>query len=126
MQSNILESLVEGRFISLCTFKKNGDRIDTPVIYGITNNEILVSTKSFTSKLKRLKNNPNVIFYPCNGRGDRKGNDIKGIAKILPKEDEKYAYDAIKKKNGIIFRIWRASGKLRRQKFVFISIQTSS
>ena len=122
----MLENLVGSRFISLCTFKNNGDKIDTPVIFGITNNEIIVSTKSFTGKLKRIRNNPNVIIYPCNGRGERKGDDFKGIAKILPKEDEKYAYDAIRNKNGLIFRIWRASGKLRSHKFVFISIQPTS
>lgn len=125
MKSIIPSNLQKERFISLCTYKKNGDRIATPVIFGITDREIIVSTKSFAGKLKRLKNNPNVIIYPCTSRGERKGTDFKGTATILAKKDEKYAYDSIRKKNGLIFRIWRASGKFRGHKFVFISIQPS-
>ena len=123
MQSNIPNSLLKERFISLCTFKKNGERKDTPVIFGVHGKEIIVSTKSFASKLKRLKNNSNVILYPCNSRGERKGDDFKGIARILDKENEKYAYNALRKKNGIIFPIWRASGRLRGHKFLFISLK---
>ncbi len=124
-KSEILSKISNERFISLCTFKKNGNKIDTPVIFGIHDNELIVSTKTFANKLKRIRNNPNIIFYPCNARGVRKGDDVSGIATIINSTDEKYAYNAISKKNGIIFRLWRASGKLRHHKFVFISIKPS-
>lgn len=121
-QSEFLKDFSKERFISLGTFKKSGERIDTPVIFGIHENKLIVSTKSFTGKLKRIKNNPNVVFFPSNARGERKGDDFKGAATILSEEIDKFAYDAIKKKNGIIFKIWRVSGKIRHHKFVFISI----
>ena len=121
-QNLVIYNLSKERFISLCTFKRNGDRIETPVIFGVTNDEIIVSTKTFASKLKRIKNNPNVVFYSCNARGERKGEDLKGSATIIDEKNEQYAYNTIRKKNGIIFRIWRLSGKIRHHKFVFISI----
>lgn len=124
-QSEILSKMSKERFISLGTFKKNGDKINTPVIFGIHDKELIISTKTFASKLKRIRNNPNIVFYPCNARGERKGDDVTGIATIINLNDEKYAYDAIRKKNGIVFRLWRASGKLRHHKFVFISITPS-
>ena len=121
-QNKVINNLSKERFISLCTFKRNGDRIETPVIFGVNNGEIIVSTKTFANKLKRIKNNPNVVFYPCNARGERKGEDLKGSAVIIDQKNEQYAYNTLRKKNGIIFRIWRFSGKLRHHKFVFISI----
>ena len=125
-QLQISKELNKERFISLGTFRKNGNRVDTPVIFGIHEHEIIVSTKSFASKLKRIKNNSNVVFFPSNARGERKGEDCKGIATIISEKSDQYAYNAIRKKNGIIFRLWRMSGKLRHHKFVFISILPSN
>ena len=118
----IPKELNKERFISLGTFKKNGKRVDTPVIFGIHEQEIIISTKIFANKLKRIKNNPQVIFFPSNARGERKGDDFKGVATIISEKNDQYAYNAIRKKNGIIFRLWRVSGKLRHHKFVFIYI----
>ena len=63
-QNKVINNLSKERFISLCTFKRNGDRIETPVIFGVNNGDIILSTKTFAIKLKRIKNIPYVVFYP--------------------------------------------------------------
>ena len=54
--SDAISNLTNERFISLCTFKKNGEKVETPVIFGIHNTEIIISTKTFAGKLKTIKN----------------------------------------------------------------------
>lgn len=126
VESELMSSLRKERFINLCTFKKNGSKIETPVIFAIDDEKIIISTKSFASKLKRIKNNSKVILFPCDARGNRKGDDMHGIATIIDAQEQGYAYDALRKKNGFIFRLWRLSGKLQGHTFRFITISVNN
>lgn len=126
IQNSLINSLSKERFINLCTFKKDGTKIKTPVIFAISKEEIIVSTKTFASKLKRIKNNSAVIVFPCDARGNRKGDDIKGIASIIDSSKQQYAYNALREKNGIIFRLWRLGGKLQGHEFKFITISVNN
>ncbi len=61
------------RVISLETYKKNGDAVQTPVWVVGDVRTIYVRTDSNTWKVKRIRNNPNVRITPSNMRGQLLG-----------------------------------------------------
>ena len=61
------------KYISLETFKKNGQGVRTPVWFVLHNDTLYVYTEANSGKVKRVRNNPQVRVAVCNMRGDVKG-----------------------------------------------------
>ncbi|MEZ4669213.1 MAG: PPOX class F420-dependent oxidoreductase [Anaerolineae bacterium] len=81
--------LQKHNFISLTTFRKNGQPVSTPVTFGEASGKLYVVTGLNTGKIKRLKNNPRVEFAPCDQRGKVLGAAVEGRARILSPEEGK-------------------------------------
>src|SRR5947207_11553434 len=62
------------KYISLETFKRNGEGVKTPVWFVLHNDAFYVYTEADSWKIKRIRNNPRVRMALCNARG----NVIKG------------------------------------------------
>ena len=77
-------SLEAGKYINILTYKKNGDRVSTPVWFIYKDNKIYIRTSNQSGKVKRIKNNNNVLYALCNIRGKIKGEWHSGVAKIEP------------------------------------------
>jgi PPOX class probable F420-dependent enzyme len=61
------------QYIRVTTFKKDGTEVSTPTwVVALDDGKIGFHTSSTSGKAKRLKNNPNVIVQPSNGRGRAK------------------------------------------------------
>lgn len=102
---SLLEQLKSEKYISVETFRKNGDGVETPVWFVIRDEIIFVITRDQTGKFKRLKNNTKVNLAICSMKGDIKGDWFAGTATILP--DDKVA-EAVKwrdKKYGFMAKI---------------------
>ena len=61
------------KYLSLVTYRRNGDPVPTAVWVARVGNELGVITEEHAGKVKRIRNNPRVTLTPC---------DVKG--KILP------------------------------------------
>jgi len=119
-----LDEIKSEKYISLETYRKNGQSVKSPVWFVIENDLLYIITRSQTGKVKRLKNNLQVKFALCTMKGKITGEWISGTAKIL---DEKQTIEAVKmrdKKYGFMAKIAKLFSKSKGDFFAF-SIKTS-
>jgi len=105
-------------YLSLETYRKNGEAIRTPVWFVIDNNLLYVRTITKSGKVKRVRNNPNVKVVLCEADGRFTGQWVEGYARLItdPSEatrieklfDEKYGevkkgIDEQRKAQGLVY-----------------------
>jgi PPOX class probable F420-dependent enzyme len=115
MSSAIPAPIHGPKYISLTTFRKNGQAVATPVWFGAEDEKLFVMTRSISGKYKRIGNSPRVRVAPCTIRGVVTGPDFAATARILPAEDHARARKAIKCKYWaarIPFLWWRTDAYL--------------
>jgi PPOX class probable F420-dependent enzyme len=83
------------RQIVLVTFKRSGEAMPSPINHGVADGKLYVRTDPSTGKVKRLRNNPNVVVVPCNLRGKPEGQAVAGVARIRPESEHAHAEEAI-------------------------------
>lgn len=83
------------RQIVLVTFKRSGEAMPSPINHGVDAGRIYVRTDASTGKVKRIRNNPNVVVVPSSLRGKPTGQPVAGTARILPESDHARAERAI-------------------------------
>jgi PPOX class probable F420-dependent enzyme len=98
MPSQIPAAIHGQRYISLKTFRKNGDGVATPVWFGEEGDRLYVMTRSDMGKVKRIRNNPKVGVSPCTIRGKVTGAEFTATARMLPQEDHAHARQTINRK----------------------------
>jgi len=72
------------KYISLATFRKNGQAINTPVWFAEQDGKLYVQTRNDSGKYKRIRNNPQVKVAACTMGGKITGPEFAGIARLLP------------------------------------------
>lgn len=83
------------RQIVLVTFKRSGEAMPSPINHGVADGKLYVRTDASTGKVKRIRNNPQVVVVPCSMRGKPKGPAVAGVARILPEAEQTHADNAI-------------------------------
>jgi uncharacterized protein len=79
------------KYLSLETFKKNGDGVKTPVWFAadpaadLSGSEarLFMYTIGNTGKVKRIRNNPHVKIAPCTIKGDVLGEWFDAKAEVI-------------------------------------------
>ena len=105
-------------FLSLETYRKNGETIKSPMWFAQDNDALYLWTMADTSKVKRIRNNPNVNIAPCKRMGEVTGEWMTAHATI---DDSPIVVAQVEamllKKIGLFFRIFRFIDAIRdRQK----------
>jgi PPOX class probable F420-dependent enzyme len=101
MGSDKLATLAEHKYINLETYKKSGTGVQTPVWFVLDDEQIFVTTRPNTGKVKRIKNNQDVKIMPCGMRGEPKGEWIAGTARFANESESENAVKLRHKKYGI-------------------------
>tara|TARA_B110000014_G_scaffold256780_1_gene240371 strand:- start:67 stop:447 length:381 start_codon:yes stop_codon:yes gene_type:complete len=101
-----LEQFVDQKYINLETYRKDQTSVKTPVWFIIKNDQIHITTKETTGKVKRLRNNPNARIAVCSMKGDVKSDwiDVK-VEKIVDEGDIEKIVKLRKKKYGFSARL---------------------
>jgi uncharacterized protein len=86
------------KYISLASFRKNGEPVHTPVWFGEKDNKLYVMTRSDSGKYKRIRNNPKIRIAPCTMRGQITGPESAATARVLPEDDWPWARKTIESK----------------------------
>ena len=105
-------------FLSLETYRKNGETIKSPMWFAQDNDALYVWTMADTSKVKRIRNNPHVNIAPCKRMGEVTGEWMTAHATIDDSPIMVAQVEAmLLKKIGLFFRIFRFIDAIRdRQK----------
>jgi PPOX class probable F420-dependent enzyme len=98
MSTPISPTIHGQKYISLATFRKNGEKIATPVWFGEEGDKLYVMTRSDMGKTKRIRNNPQVTVAPCTIRGKVTGPEVPAIARLLPPEEHAHARQTVNRK----------------------------
>jgi len=109
------------KYISLETYRKNGQGVRTPVWFIESDGILYVRTADDTGKYKRIRNNPSVQIAPCNMRGSVKGKWVKGEARIASEDEKLKAFKMLEKKYGMIYKMSRTF--LLSKNYVVIAIR---
>jgi PPOX class probable F420-dependent enzyme len=88
------------QYMSLTTFRKNGDPVPTPVWFAQVGDKLYVYSEANAGKLKRLQHTQRVTVAPCTMSGTVTGEAQEAVARILNADEGKIALDAINRKYG--------------------------
>jgi len=112
------------KYISLETFKKNGQGVKTPVWFVLHNDALYAYTKADSWKVKRIRNNPRVRVAVSNVLGDVKGEWVDATASIVD-GDERRAADELLDRKYFLKVIFNVLSRLNRHTRAMIRIEAS-
>jgi len=119
-----LQQFEKQQYLSLETFRKNGQGVKTPVWF-IQNDETLyVRTIAGSGKVKRIKNNGDVKIVPCEANGTPTGEWITAYAiEVTDPESADLVSQLLEKKYGLVqVKAFAAMTALRREKYTVLKI----
>ena len=97
---------IDQKYLSLETYKRDNTPVQTPVWFVIDNDQLYITTKETTGKVKRLRNNQNARIAVCSMKGDIKSNWVDvGLEKISEESDIEKIVKLRKKKYGFSARL---------------------
>jgi PPOX class probable F420-dependent enzyme len=73
-----------GKYISITTYKRDGTAVATPVWFVQEGDRLLVQTGVASGKVKRIHHNPAVRVAQCTASGRLRGQQVSGVARVLP------------------------------------------
>jgi PPOX class probable F420-dependent enzyme len=118
------------KYLSLETFKKNGETVRTPVWFAADPSSKLDSRDAKLSvysiadsgKVKRVRNNPRVRVAPCDMRGKLLGEWVDGKAQILTGDEAARGMRLLNEKYFPVKQILGFFALFSRRKRVVIAI----
>jgi PPOX class probable F420-dependent enzyme len=94
-------TLQNARYLSLATFRKNGDVVATPVWFAERNGTYYVFSEGDAGKVKRLRNSSRARVAPCDMRGKLLGEWTDAQAFVVEGRPERdAAFRALREKYG--------------------------
>ena len=111
-------------YISLETFKKNGQGVKTPVWFVLHKDALYVYTEADSWKVERIRNNPRVRVAVCNVRGDIKGPSLDATASLID-GDERLAADKLLDRKYFLKKLFNFLTRINRHKRAMIKIETA-
>jgi len=117
-----LDQFAGQKYLSIETFKKNGEGVKTPVWFVLHNGSFYVYTEADSWKVKRIRNNPKVRVAVCDMRGNVKGPFMDGTATLIEGE-ERVAADKLLDKKYFLKKIFNWASKLGRHKRAMIKVE---
>ena len=112
------------KYISLETFKKNGQGVKTPVWFVLHNDALYVYTEADSWKVKRIRNNPRVRVAVCSARGVVKGPWLDATASMV-EGDERLAADRLLDRKYFLKVIFNFLSRINRHKRAMLKIEAA-
>lgn len=112
------------QYLSIETFRKNGQGIKTPVWFAQQADALYIWTEASSGKAKRVRNNSAVKIAPSRADGTALGEWLPARAS---RDDSPEAVAAVRKlmikKYGVMFHAFALMGKLRKSKYTTLKIE---
>ncbi len=109
-------------YISLESFKKNGQGVAVPVWFAEEHGTLYVYSEAASGKVKRIRNNPRVRVAPCDMRGRLKGDWVEATARILEGGEARLADQLLNAKYGFQKRLLTFLARFRPRPRAYLAI----
>ena len=77
------------KYCLIVSFKRSGERVPTPVWFGLdADGKLYFRSYADGAKLRRIRNDSRVLVAPCSNRGKPLGPAAEGRARVLGPEDD--------------------------------------
>lgn len=130
MDSDAIDALEKGSYMSFATRKKSGDFVATPVWFAPEDGSYYVFSAGDAGKVKRLRNFSESRVAPCTVSGRVTGDWIDTRAYLLDDpSDQATALRALRRKYGLQMAIGdifsKITGKMGRRAYIRVDIEGS-
>jgi uncharacterized protein len=108
VMSDPTNRLAEAKFVSLTTYKRNGDGVATPLWLVGDGDHLVMWTPADTWKVKRVRRDPRVTLARCGRRGkvDAGEPSVDGVAEVVDDAPEVSRIETVlRRKYGVEYRI---------------------
>jgi PPOX class probable F420-dependent enzyme len=95
---NWFASVAGKKYLSLASFRKNGQMVRTPLWFAEQDGKLYFMTRDDSWKYKRIRNHPRVRAAACTMRGHIIGPDVEGRARVLEPWEFPLAKRALERK----------------------------
>ena len=75
---------MQGKYLSLTSFRRDGTGVATPVWFVPENGRLLIETDADSYKVRRMRRNPEITIAPCTARGRLLASPVPAHAAFLP------------------------------------------
>ncbi len=128
MQSEEIEFLEGGSYLSLATKKRSGDFVQTPVWFAPDGGSYYLFSAGDAGKVKRLRNFSEARVAACTVTGSITGEWLPAEAELLDAEaDEAKALAALRKKYGWQMKMTdllsKLTGKYHRRAYIRVTLR---
>jgi uncharacterized protein len=90
------KSLDGHHYCLVVSFRRSGEPVPTPVLFGMQDGKLYLRTDASTAKVARIRNDPRVLVGPANSRGKPRGPLARGTARLMSADENDSAYAALK------------------------------
>lgn len=115
-------TLRKQQFMNLFTYRKSGAAVKTPVWFAQRGVKLYVFTTAEAGKVKRIRNNPQVLVGPSDRMGNPLGPTSTARARVLAPEEVPAAKQALDEKYGLMKAAFDFVGTLRGTSRAYIEI----
>lgn len=114
------------RYLSIESYRKNGEAVRTPVWFVENQGTIYVRTGRTTGKVKRIRHNPSIRIAPCSFSGKPRGSWVEAKAGLATKEETEQTLNLLRQKYGLSYTLTtilhRLQGKADRYHILAIKV----
>lgn len=128
MPESRAKQIMNEAYISLATFRRNGNVVQTPVWFALLDAKLYVVTDGISAKVKRIRATKKVRIAPCNLWGRVTGEWIDGMGRIVTeKRLIKRAHAALSNKYGwqmwLLDTVSSTFGRIGRRAYLELSVE---
>ena len=121
MAESKLAAFADEKYISIESFKRNGQGVKTPVWFVLHDGAFYVYTEANSWKVKRIRNNPRVRVAACTVRGAVTGPWVDATASLVEGE-ERLVADRLLDRKYFLKVIFNVLTKINRHQRAMIKI----
>jgi uncharacterized protein len=123
MNNDRLAQFANQKYLSLESYRRNGQGVRTPLWFVEDNGVLYFYTVADSYKVKRIGANPRVRVAPCDMRGKVKGEWVDATARRITGEESRRANELLNRKYGLAKRIINFLSKIQGRERASFAIQ---
>ena len=101
-----IDSLAQGKYLSLTTFRADGTPVTTPVWLARDGDTVRVITEATSGQAKRLRNSSRVLVASCDMRGKLASEQVEATAVLQDAAESARTSAMVRSRYGLLGRLF--------------------